>query len=610
MTGHIRAGGTGQRPRDLLRLIVLAAMFATAPDPLGVTGGVHQANATDLRTAVPRQMRVTLPEIIGPGDVVLYRRIMAAENGGDWGLSDRLITALRDRRLVGTVLARRYLDKRHKASYGELADWLGHYRDHPDSDRLFALALKRKPGNAPRPKRPLIDEVLTGSGDDAPTWRDQVYRPKVAIDTLAAPVREAIKRGEAGLAAERFERARAAITDQIAQDALAGDVAAALFASGNDRDALSVAQRAARSAQHVPEAAWIAGLANWRMGRRDQALPFFEAVARSPAASDWTASAGAFWAARVHLTARRAKEAEAWLAFAADRPVGFYGQLAAHRLGRPNGYDWTLPVVHARQIAKLQPYPGVLRALALLQFGLLDQADAELRAAFHSLPIELQPVALTIAERGGLPNLAMRIATQIEQTGGPRFDAAFYPQPLWVPHQGFQVNRALLYALARHESRFNANAVSPRGASGLMQIMPETARGIAAEDGGANHVAKLTDPVASLDVAQRLIVHLMDEDRVRTNLVHLSIAYNGGPAMASRYQERLNHQDDPLLFLETLPSTEQRLYIKRVLTSFWAYQARLGQKPDSLDSLAELRWPLYVPSMRQTEVAESADARN
>ena len=49
--------------------------------------------------------------------------------------------------------------------------------------------------------------------------------------------------------------------------------------------------------------------------------------------------------------------------------------------------------------------------------------------------------------------------------------------------------------------------------------------------------------------------------------------------------------DDPLLYIESIPLTETRNYIKRVLASLWAYQARQGREIASLKALAENRWP-------------------
>lgn len=561
-----------------------------------------------------RQVTVTLPDILSAGDVVLYRRILSAEAGADWAMADRLMAALEDRRLVGQVLAIRYLDRRYKSSGRELERWLALYPDMPQADQIYRLAVGAK--GVERPTKPLTGAELTGNGDDMRNWGDQPYRPgsdASSFDAEASVVRETLRRGDAVEALRVLQQRSGRVKEQAASDQLRAEIAASFFASGRDDSAFELASTASRSADRVPMAGWIAGLAAWRMGRPGVASVYFERVATSGAASPWTQSAGAFWAWRSHLASGHLVEADHWLGEAADHQYTFYGLLARQRLGSDIGFDWSLPVVHGGEIARLQPFAGVTRALALLQIGDRDAAEAELRHVFCRLPPALAPTVLTIAERGGMPGLAMRLAVQIQQATGMRYDAAFYPEPPWVPPNGFTVNRALLYAFARQESHFTPGAVSSQGAAGLMQLMPSTARaaaGFGDQNAGVRTAsARLVDPSVNLDLAQRLIAYLLDQDQVKGNLLDLSIAYNGGMGLLAHYQGKRGHGDDPLLFLEALPSSDQRLYMERVLANFWIYQARLGQKPETLDSIVGGQWPIYTPPSRRIEVAQ-VNARN
>jgi hypothetical protein len=58
--------------------------------------------------------------------------------------------------------------------------------------------------------------------------------------------------------------------------------------------------------------------------------------------------------------------------------------------------------------------------------------------------------------------------------------------------------------------------------------------------------------------------------------------------------QRRTGTDDPLLFVESLPSHETRMFIERVLTNFWIYRHRLGQPTPSLQAIAAGAWPRYV----------------
>jgi hypothetical protein len=78
------------------------------------------------------------------------------------------------------------------------------------------------------------------------------------------------------------------------------------------------------------------------------------------------------------------------------------------------------------------------------------------------------------------------------------------------------------------------------------------------------------------------------------DLIRLAAAYNGGPRNLARWSAHVD-TDDPLLFIEMIPSWETRRHVKRVLSNFWLYRLRLGQEPISLDQMMQGQWPVYVP---------------
>lgn len=606
----MKRANRGFCPSDRLRRSLTSGLL-TGFLALSIAGSPLSARAEPVENAagasapfhLTRQATVALPEILPAGDAVLYRRIFAAQEKTDWATADRMISGLQDKRLLGHVLADRYLAKKYKAKFGELTAWLDAYPDLPEATLIYTLAGNRKPAGSAKLTKPKLGSYLSGTGDDLQAWRDQTYKSATS-DVAATQIRDEAHRGTPAEALAVLKHRTSEITDPVALDQLRAETASALFAAGNNGAALDLARTATRSVDKVPQSAWIAGLASWRLNRPEMAVGYFEQVAQSPAASTWTVSAGAFWAGRVYDMAGRSTEAKAWYTKAAANPYTFYGLLARQQIGQRTSFDWSLPAVHAREVAALEEYPAVARALALVQIGDRDDAEEELRYVVGRLPADLLPTLLTIAERGGMPSLAMRLGTQLIQTSNMRYDAAMYPIPPWVPSQGFSVNRALLYAFARQESHFATDAVSPQGASGLMQIMPDTAK-LVATRGGIARDGQLDDPTTSLDLAQRLIGGLLDHDRIKGDLLSLSIAYNSGFAVMSRYQDKLSYHADPLLFLEALPSADSRRYIQRVLANFWIYQIRLGQKPETMDSLAEGKWPIYTPQARQVEVAQS-----
>lgn len=172
---------------------------------------------------------------------------------------------------------------------------------------------------------------------------------------------------------------------------------------------------------------------------------------------------------------------------------------------------------------------------------------------------------------------------------------ALFPVPRWEPISGFTVDRALIFALMRRESGFETTAKSQASARGLMQLMPNTAAFVARDPTfGPPIKAKLDDPHVNIELGQRYIVHLVGTENVRGSLIHLLAAYNAGPGTLKIWREQLKIEDDPLLFIASIPFQETRGFVEHVLANYWIYANRMGRDTRSLDELAGGKWPLYV----------------
>jgi len=158
----------------------------------------------------------------------------------------------------------------------------------------------------------------------------------------------------------------------------------------------------------------------------------------------------------------------------------------------------------------------------------------------------------------------------------------------------------------RQESAFKTKAKSRDGARGLMQLMPRTASFIARDRSlrGRNRGALFT-PELNLDLGQRYLKHLMETEGVEENLVMLAAAYNGGPGNLRKWLRRMKRTDDPLLFVESLPSRETRKFIRRVLGNFWIYRDRLNRQSPSLDAVAVGQWPHYTTLDTEVRTAQT-----
>lgn len=336
---------------------------------------------------------------------------------------------------------------------------------------------------------------------------------------------------------------------------------------------------------------WRAGLAAW--GKRDyaKAASLFEKAATRNELSDWERSAAAYWAARAHVRAQHPEKVSEWLKLAAQAPRTFYGQIATRALGLEPSFDWRVPTLKTAHGEQFMKSRAGKRALGLLQIGQTDLAEKELLILQSEAGPEMSDALLAISQSYRLPSLSLKIGSWQHIKGGERRDAALYPLPSWKPANGFSVDPALLYAVMRQESGFNPNAISSAGATGLMQLMPATAKAI-----GAPKTASLKDPLVSLAYGQKYIQRLLDEPSVNGDLFLLAVSYNAGPGNLIKWKQSIKGSDDPLYFIENIPSQETRNFVERVIGAYWVYQARLGQPQRSLEAVANGAWPTYQKS--------------
>ncbi len=129
--------------------------------------------------------------------------------------------------------------------------------------------------------------------------------------------------------------------------------------------------------------------------------------------------------------------------------------------------------------------------------------------------------------------------------------------------EAYQVDSDLVMAVIKAESNFNQEAVSHRGAMGLMQIMPSTAEWIAEqmEDGSFSR-EKLFDPELNIRYGIWYLAELQKE--FDDNTVLVLMAYNAGRGTVKAWMEE-NHWDMSFHNVEAIPFGETREYVKRVM---------------------------------------------
>ena len=140
---------------------------------------------------------------------------------------------------------------------------------------------------------------------------------------------------------------------------------------------------------------------------------------------------------------------------------------------------------------------------------------------------------------------------------------------------------AWVYGLMRQESRFVTNAKSSAGASGLMQLMPATAKWVARKIGLKDfHQGQVNDTETNLLLGttyMRMVMESLDNHPVLA-----SAAYNAGPGRARKW--RADRPLEGAIYAETIPFNETRDYVKKVMSNSVYYSALFDGKPQSIKS--------------------------
>jgi soluble lytic murein transglycosylase-like protein len=314
-------------------------------------------------------------------------------------------------------------------------------------------------------------------------------------------------------------------------------------------------------------------------------------------------AAAAFWAARAARRQHDLTEAERWMRRAAAERTTLHGMLARRLLGLPTGIIPSAELISQADVDAIAATPAGWRAFALLQVGQPQRAEAELRSLWPLVQNDpaLRRSLLLVVSGVGLTDMAAQLAELTAAADGEPHDDLRFPVPPLHPADGFRVDPALVYALARLESNFDAGAVSAAGARGLMQLMPVTAHYLAGDTSSPDE--NLHDPAWNLALGQRYLNYLAQQDGIGDDLIRLLASYNGGPNGVARWSATMQDGGDPLLFIEAIPNDETRAFVEHALTYTWIYAARLHLPAASLDELAADEFPRFTPLSDRGRIA-------
>jgi len=517
------------------RRAILAPTLALA---LAAIGGIAHAAADDDRRA---------PSALSAADRLSYTTAFDALRRGDLEAARASARAAQDHVLLGQVEFERLFHPDYTATYEELAAWLEEYSDLPCADRVYNLAMRRRPDGAPEPR-----------------------------------------------SASRFSNRSWAAASAAGQNTEGDPMKAARVALNRDDLAGAVV-----IGQEIGDW-WTVALAQYRLGEFGSAANAFEKVLDDPTEDSWVRAGAAFWAARSAARSSQQDRVQPLLRRAAVWPATFYGQIALRQLGEePNienmgprpygaatlqtaGYtpDEPLGVDRDELEEFVRSEPRARRTVAFFEIGRRTDARDELRTGMRS--------AVTDQGRRLWAALGRALGPRITGSDADvrRVDANNYAQPVIEPVGGFTIERSLVYAIARKETSFNARARSGAGAYGLMQVMPGTAAELSGDRGFVSSPERLFDPAVNARLGQAYVNRVLALPEINGDLLRVAASYNAGPGPMMAAVRKLGPDADPLLLIETIDVPQARDYVEKVVAAYWIYQRMNGRPLNTLDAVA------------------------
>ena len=290
-----------------------------------------------------------------------------------------------------------------------------------------------------------------------------------------------------------------------------------------------------------------------------------------------TLARAGYWQGRAAEAAGRSQEARAAYAAAAEQSTSYYGQLARAKLGMPQLELNDAPTARVRGVERLE----IVRAVQLL-FD-LDERDIAI-PIFADMGENGDPDALVglgeVASRYGYARGMLLVGKAALNRGLP-FDFYAYPVTGIPPFRaiGPEVEKSVIFSIARQESAFNPADVSAAQAYGLMQVTPDAGRYVCKRAGVGFDLARMkTDVVYNVALGAAELGGLLED--YRGSYIMTFAAYNAGRGSVKKWIDRYGDPRDPKVdavdWVELIPFAETRNYVQRIMENLQVYRARFG----------------------------------
>lgn len=526
----------------------------------------------------------------------LYQKIFELQNKGEYKRALQLSEEIQNPTLMGYVLYQHYFFSNHKTKKSEILQWLKNYSDYPIAGEMYALGVQKKVSPLPRPKG------IFGGNTHACEHIVR-FEPSDLIRSLSfSHITKTAERKKAQKQMRQFKRylfrgstlnAKNLLNQKEVQKLWGKKISnyarislAFSYFLDNRNDLAQVELNKILSGNTHPFAYWLQGIVLWQQNKPEQGAAFFEKATQTSKEPSLKTSS-AFWTARSFMRSGQYDKVGDYLEIASKYPRYFYSFLSSRMLGENLTHNWEEPQKIENIENSEYTSDGLERFYMLDRIGYKKWASEELTQLYLNSDEEERCALWKIAEDHSYGSVLKNLTGRLDG------EESRFPLPDWTPETDWKLDKTLVYAFVRQESCFNVRAESNVGAVGLMQLMPSTAKELAQSLQCDYSVKKLKNPEYNLALGQHYLTRLLDSQQIQGNLMKLAVAYNAGPGNLNKWEKKMDYKEDPLLFLEKIPSRETRTFVERILINYWVYSSLLGESLDSLDSLIEGKWPYY-----------------
>jgi soluble lytic murein transglycosylase len=335
-------------------------------------------------------------------------------------------------------------------------------------------------------------------------------------------------------------------------------------------EALDWFKRAAETGLSDKQLAWRA-----RTGLRLADWPTVLSSIEAMSAAEQQHVVWRYWKARALIAQGRSAEAGVLLG-ELSQEQHFYGHLASEELGNAATELPALIEPTAQVVDEVARVPGIQRALKLYELGLRYEGALEWRWTTRAWGDQDLLAAAEVARRAGWYERAIDTAERTQRVHNYtlRFPTP-YREVVSNYTQALDLDEAWVYGLVRQESRFVVDARSNAGAQGLMQLMPATARQVARRLGLPGPVRHhVTSVDTNINLGTYHLRDLMESLDEQTALA--TAAYNAGLSRTRTW--RAQQPLEGAIYVETIPFTETRDYVRKVMSNTMYYSRLVGQQ--------------------------------